>query len=146
VHGGDGFTAAQSERLQRACEAAAAQSGLIVSVGIGAGTGELREQGERVLARLLDGHPVAALLVLVDPGARRLEILTSAPARRRLTDQQCALAALSMTTSFGVGDLVGGVVNGIRMLADAAGVHDPGYVQGVQGAQGDQFGGSRTPA
>lgn len=113
-----------------------AQSGLIISVGIGAGTGELREQGERALARLLDGHPVAALLLLVDPGARRLEILTSAPARRRLTDQQCALAALSMTTSFGVGDLVGGVVNGIRMLADAAGVHDPGYAQGVQRVQG----------
>ena len=99
---------------------------MLVAVGIGQGSGgPLREQAERALARLLDGQAVPAFVLLIDPGARQLEIVTSGPARRRLTDQQCGLAALSMTTSFGVGDLVGGIVNGIRMLADSAGVHDP---------------------
>lgn len=120
MRAGSGFTAAQRTRLQKACETAEEGSGFRFGLAIGPAEGDVREEGERALARLADGHPLGAVLVLVDPGGRRLEILTTGTARRRLTDQQCALAALSMTTSFGVGNLVGGLVDGLRMLADGA--------------------------
>ncbi len=121
MRAGSGFTPAQQARLEKACETAAAGSGFSFGLAVGPGAGgDLREEGERALARLADGRQVGAVLVVVDPGGRRLEILTTATARRRLTDSQCALAALSMTTSFGVGDVVGGLVNGLRMLADGA--------------------------
>jgi hypothetical protein len=109
------------ERLDHAASVAGAQSGLLFSVVIGPAEGDVREDAERLLAGVVDGRAVGAVLVLVDPGARRLEIVTNAIARRRVDDQACALAALSMTTSFTVGDLVGGVVTGLRMLAEAAG-------------------------
>ena len=52
---------------------------------------------------------------------RQLEIVTGKESSRRLSDRSCALAALSMTTSFAGGDLVGGIVTGVRMLAESAG-------------------------
>ena len=57
----------------------------------------------------------------VSPGDRRVEIVSTPAARRRLPDHVAGLAVLSMTSSFGVGDLVGGIVTGVRQLADAAG-------------------------
>jgi hypothetical protein len=61
------------------------------------------------------------VLVLVSPGDRLLEVVTGETSSRRISDRACALAALSMTTSFAGGDLVGGIVTGIRMLAESAG-------------------------
>lgn len=122
MRAGSAFTPAQEARLAKALSAAEAGSGFRFALAVGPSEsgGDLREEGERALARLADGRPVGAILVLVDPASRRLEILTTSAARRRLTDQQCGLAALSMTSSFGVGDLMAGLVNGIRMLADGA--------------------------
>jgi len=135
VRAGSGFTHDQSARLRKACESAEAGSGFRFGLAVGPGEGgDLREEGERALARLIDGRPLGAVLLLVDPGDRRLEILTTGTARRRLTDAQCALAALSMTTSFGVGDLVGGLVNGLRMLADGAAA--PEHVAQLGGDRG----------
>ena len=37
----------------------------------------------------------------------------------------CALAVLSMTTAFSGADLGGGIVDGLRQIADAAGPGDP---------------------
>ena len=37
-----------------------------------------------------------------------------------LDDRSCALAALTMTSQFGMGDLSGGIVNGLRTLAEHA--------------------------
>lgn len=68
------------------------------------------------------GHTdVPAVLLLVAPEQRRLEIVTSAAARTRVTDRHCALVATSMTASFAVGDIVGGVCIGVQMLAQYAG-------------------------
>jgi len=122
VRAGSAFTHGQQQRLARALENAERQTGLCWSLGVGPPEGgSLRAEGERLLAGLAERHPAGAALVLVAPGERQLEILTTPSARRRLADQQCGLAALSMTTSFGVGDLVGGIVNGMRMLSEAAG-------------------------
>jgi hypothetical protein len=62
-----------------------------------------------------------AVLVVVAPNARRVEIVTGSALRGRLTDRDCALAALSMTSSFAGGDLSGGILQGVRMLGQRAG-------------------------
>ena len=61
------------------------------------------------------------MLIAVSPGQRVVEVVTGASAARRLPDRACALAVLSMTSSFASGDLVGGLVNGLRQLSDQAG-------------------------
>ena len=55
------------------------------------------------------------------PGARRVDVMTTQYAKRRITDQAAGLAVLTMTSAFAVGDLIGGIVNGLRQLSDAAG-------------------------
>ena len=61
------------------------------------------------------------VLVFVEPDARRVEVVTGETAQRRLDDRAAGLASLSMATSFAGGDLTGGIVNGLRMMAQAAG-------------------------
>ena len=71
---------------------------------------------------LVDGaDEEAALGRAVELAPEYEEVVTGEAAARRLSDRACALAALSMTTSFAGGDLAGGIVTGIRMLAEAAG-------------------------
>ena len=91
----------------------------------GCGSGEIdadpRLEAERLLVNLVENPHDAGVLILVAPGARRVEIMTTPTARRRITDQAAGLVVLAMTSSFAVGDLVGGMVNAFRQLADAAG-------------------------
>jgi hypothetical protein len=47
--------------------------------------------------------------------------VTGEHSSRRLPDRSAALAALSMRASLSVGDLIGALVNGLRMLSDRAG-------------------------
>jgi uncharacterized membrane protein YgcG len=114
------FTDGQIREISRACSSASSESGLHFSVYVGPVEGDIREHAERLHAAL---GPVAAraALILVAPGDRQLEIVTGKESARRLSDRACALAALSMTTSFAGGDLVGGIVTGLRMLSEAAG-------------------------
>ena len=68
------------------------------------------------------GHDLPeSVLLAVSPGQRVVEVVTGSAAARRLPDRACALAVLSMTNAFGSGDLVGGIVNGLRQLSDQAG-------------------------
>jgi uncharacterized membrane protein YgcG len=64
--------------------------------------------------------PPRSILIMLDPAARALEIVTGGYVRRTLTDQEVELATLQMQTSFAAGDLVGGLKRGIQMLADHA--------------------------
>jgi uncharacterized membrane protein YgcG len=117
---GEAFTDGQMREISRACAQASAESGLLYSVFVGPVEGEIRDHAERLHAAL---GPAAsrAVLVLVAPGDRQLEIVTGKESSRRLSDRACALAALSMTTAFSGGDLVGGIVTGLRMLSEASG-------------------------
>ena len=90
------------------------------SVYVGAVEGDIREHAERLHAAL-GPQATNGALVLIAPGDRQLEIVTGKQSARRLSDRACALAALSMTTAFAGGDLVGGIVTGLRMLSEAAG-------------------------
>jgi uncharacterized membrane protein YgcG len=114
------FTDGQIREISRATSTASSESGLHYSVYVGSVEGDIREHAERLHAAL---GPAATrgVLILVAPGDRQLEIVTGKESARRLTDRACALSALSMTTAFAGGDLVGGMVTGLRMLSEAAG-------------------------
>jgi uncharacterized membrane protein YgcG len=120
VPSGEAFTDGQVREISRACTAAGQETGLHFSVYVGPAEGDVREHAERLHAAL-DRRAPLAVLVLVAPGDRQLEIVTGKESSRRLSDRACALAALSMTTAFAGGDLVGGIVTGVRMLSEAAG-------------------------
>jgi len=120
VPSGEPFTDEQVREVSRACGTASAETGLHYSVYVGPVEGDIRDHAERLHAAL-GGQAPSGVLVLVAPGDRQLEIVTGKVSARRLSDRSCALAALSMTTAFSGGNLVGGIVTGVRMLAEAAG-------------------------
>lgn len=117
---GEVLTESQIREISRAVSAASNESGLHFSVYVGPVERTSREYAER-LHTAMGPRAAGGVLVLVAPGERELEIVTGARSARRLDDRSCALAALSMTTSFSGGDLVGGIVTGLRMLSEAAG-------------------------
>lgn len=93
-------------------------SGLTFSLYVGAAEGSSRPYAQQLHAGLDD--PGRSVLVLCDPQARALEIVTGAETRRHLDDRACALAAAAMQSSFAVGDIVGGLVLGVQQLGEAA--------------------------
>lgn len=115
---GDAFTPRQLADLERAVAYARAEGELAVSVYVGELVGDSRQTAQALHARLAD--PAGSVLLAVDPGGRRLEIITGARAMRRLDDRAAALTTLTMTASFQAGDLAGGIVQGVRQLADQA--------------------------
>jgi hypothetical protein len=120
VPSGEPFTDDQLREISRACGTATAETGLLYSVFVGPVEGDVRDHAERLHAAL-GPRATAGVLVLVAPGERQLEIVTGKQSSRRLSDRACALAALSMTTAFSGGNLVGGIVTGVRMLSEASG-------------------------
>jgi len=120
VPSGEAFTDAQLHDLSRAAAIASAETGLHFSVFVGAAEGDVRRYAERLHAALGE-QALRGVLIFAAPGQRRLEVVVGREARDRVDDRACALAALSMCSSFGGGDLTGGLVAGLRMLAEAAG-------------------------
>jgi hypothetical protein len=113
------FTPRQLSRLDEALTLSSRETGLEFSVWVGELEEPTREHAERLHAGL--PHPADGVLLAVSPGQRVLHIVTGEHSSRRLPDRACALAALSMRASLSVGDLVGALVNGLRMLSDQAG-------------------------
>jgi len=108
-------------RLDEALRVADKQTGLTFSVFIGELEEPVRQHAER-LHKQLDGADRAVLLA-VSPNQRLLEIVTGNEARKRISDRDAKLAALSMAASFAGGDLAGGVLSGLDQLATHAGRH-----------------------
>jgi len=116
--GGDGpFTTTQLARLDEALTLSSRETGLTFSVYVGGFKSPTRAHAEALFERLAD----SAVLVAVSPGQRALHIVTGPESSKRLPNRSCALAALAMRASFANGDLTGGIVTGLRMLADSAG-------------------------
>jgi uncharacterized membrane protein YgcG len=109
------FTSSQRVALDQTIRAAEQVSRFEFSVFVGAAEGEVRPFAERLHASL--SAPSRSILVMVDPAARLLEIVTGSEVRRILTDHEVALAVLEMRTEFASGDLVRGLRRGISMLA-----------------------------
>jgi hypothetical protein len=114
------FTYRELARLDEALTMASRETGLRFTLYLGDLGPRTRVQAEEMHARS-GGNPVDSILIAISPGQRVVEVVTGAHASRRLPDRACALAVLSMTTSFAGGDLVGGIVNGLRQLSDQAG-------------------------
>ncbi|WP_170286193.1 DUF5130 family protein [Nocardioides rubriscoriae] len=64
--------------------------------------------------------PDRSILVMVDPTAHAVEVVTGAAVRRSLDDARAELAVATMVASFRDGDLVGGLRRGIQQLAEHA--------------------------
>lgn len=122
---GKPLTARQRRRVARAVRQAESWTGLQFCVYLGPTEADPLAHAHALMNDLgLAARP--AVLMLVAPEARRLEIVTSPDAARRVPDRAARLAALAMTASFGVGDIAGGIAEGVRQLAQAAGPGDAG--------------------
>jgi uncharacterized protein DUF5130 len=111
------FTTRQLSRLDEALTLSSRETGLTFSVYVGDFKAPTRAHAEALFEKLDD----ASVLVAVSPGQRTLHIVTGPESSKRLPNRACALAALAMRASFANGDLTGGLVTGLRMLADSAG-------------------------
>jgi uncharacterized membrane protein YgcG len=109
------FTAAQRASLDQAIRSAEQVSRFEFSVFVGRAEGDPRRFAERLHAAL--STPARSVLVMVDPNARTIEVVTGAEVRRVLADQEVALAVLEMRSEFASGDLVRGLRRGLTMLA-----------------------------
>lgn len=116
---GQTFTDRQASEIRELLSRVGRETGLHFSVYVGPSDADSREYACRLHARL-GPDSARAVLVFIDPAAQRLEIVTGADARRRLDDRTCGLAGMSMSTAFSVGDLTGGIISGVSMLADRA--------------------------
>jgi len=114
------FNSVQLARLDEALTLSARTTGLGFSVYLGDLGEDTRATAEELHATSGD-DAAAAVLVAVSPGQRRVEVVTGAESTRRLPDRACNLAVMSMVASFKEGDLIGGLVSGLRMLTDQAG-------------------------
>ncbi|MGY1723307.1 DUF5130 family protein [Blastococcus sp. SYSU DS0533] len=114
------FSFRELARLDEALTMSSRETGLRFTLYVGELAAPTRATAEQLHARSGD-KPADAVLIAVSPGQRVVEVVTGAGAARRLPDRACALAVLSMTSAFANGDLVGGIVNGLRQLSDQAG-------------------------
>lgn len=114
------FTPGQLARIDEALTMSSWETGLDFSLYVGALEEPTREHAERLHAGL-GARAANGVLIAVSPGQRLLHIVTGELSFRRLPDRSAALAALSMRAAFSLGDLVGGIVNGLRQLSDQAG-------------------------
>jgi uncharacterized membrane protein YgcG len=112
------FTAAQRVSLDQAIRAAERVSRCEFSVFVGRAEGDPRRFAESLHAAL--STPSRSVLLMVDPTARLIEIVTGSDVRRVLSDQEVALAVLEMRSEFAGGELVRGLRRGISMLAMSA--------------------------
>jgi uncharacterized membrane protein YgcG len=118
VADGETFSSAQRAVIDKAIRDAETTCRLEFSVFVGRSEGETRPFAERLHSTL--AAPQRSVLVLVDPAARLLEVVTGAEAMRVLDDSEVQLAVLTMQSAFANGDLVGGISQGVRQLAEHA--------------------------
>jgi hypothetical protein len=111
------FTSSQLARLDEALTLSSRECGLTFSVYVGPLEPPTRRHAEQLFERLTP----SSVLLAVSPGQRVMHIVTGEQSADRLPNRACALAALTMRASFTSGDLTGGIINGLRMLADSAG-------------------------
>lgn len=115
---GEFLSPADHRAIERAVANAEAEASCRFTVCIDEADGDPRAYAERLHAGLSAAEQ--SVLVLVDPVARQLEIVTGPVIRRRLDDSEVALAALGIQTSFAAGDFVGGITQGLQQLAEHA--------------------------
>jgi uncharacterized membrane protein len=120
------LSARQQRRVARAVHDAEEHTGLQLCVYAGrVGDDDPRAHAEAMLTA--GGlHTQPAVLVLVEPLQRRIEVVTSPAARQRISDDAAREAVDTMTAHFREGHLAGGLIAGIESRASAAG---PGHAE-----------------
>ncbi len=113
------FTPVQLSRLDEALTLASRDSGLRFSVFLGDLGGKPTDTAQRLHGQMEGSDE--SVLVAVSPEQRVVEVVTGPEARVRLPDRGAKLAVMSMVASFKEGDVLGGLLSGLRMLADQAG-------------------------
>jgi uncharacterized membrane protein YgcG len=121
VLGGESLVFADRRQIDAALATAKRFSDLDFQAYLGPAGDAPREYAHALHSRM--SRPATSVLVLCDPQARALEIVTGHATRQYLDDSACRLAVATMTSSFLAGDLVGGLVRGIQQLGEAA--HHP---------------------
>jgi hypothetical protein len=114
------FSWAELARLDEALTMSSRETGLRFTLYVGDLGKRTRIRAEELFTQS-GGDLTESVLLAVSPGQRVVEVVTGSAAARRMPDRACALAVLSMTNTFAGGDLVGGIVNGLRQLSDQAG-------------------------
>ena len=115
---GDRFTASERVALDETIRKAERVSRVEFSVFVGHADGHPRTFALSLHSAL--AAPARSVLLMVDPDARALEVVTGSEVRRTLRDQQVELAVAAMQSLFAAGDLVGGLRRGVQMLAEHA--------------------------
>jgi uncharacterized membrane protein YgcG len=118
VAGGETLSIRERNDIERAARRAGELGGVTFSVLFATADGDCRAYAERAHATLDD--PANSVLIFVDPARRQIEVVTGSGAGRRIDDRAAKLAVLAMTTGFSIGDLAGGVVDGLQMLGQYA--------------------------
>ena len=120
-----GTVAAELSKADRAEVAAAVHetevaTGLQVAVYVGPSEDDPGAHAERLLVEA-GAMSSPAVLVLVAPAVRRVELRTAPAARARFPDEAAERAVAAMTEGFAAGHLVEGVRAGLRIIAEVAG-------------------------
>ena len=112
----------QRRRVERAVDAAEDLTGLQICVFLGSVEGDEnpRDAAERLFVE--NGmHSRPAVLLLVAPPQRKVEVVTAPAVLDRIPDTAANQAVDAMVNRFKHGDLAGGLVAGVEQLAAAAG-------------------------
>lgn len=112
------FSSAERRSLDETIRKSEQLCRLEFSVFVGNAEGNCRDFATSLHNSLV--APARSILIMVDPAARVLEVVTGGYARRNLSDQEVELVVLEMQSVFAEGDLVGGLKRGITMLAEHA--------------------------
>lgn len=114
------FSFTEMDRLSEALTFSSQETGINFSVLIG-DLGADRRGAVAAKHRSFGYDARNTCLIAVSPNEHAIEIGVGEHAAKRLSDRTCELAVASMASSFAGGDLISGLVNALRMLADAAG-------------------------
>lgn len=112
------FNSAERFQVEEAIRQAEQVSRFEFSVFVGRSGADSRAFATQLHNKLV--APARSILIMLDPAARVLEIVTGGEVRRNLTDAEVELTTLQMQSLFAGGDLVGGLRRGIQMLAEHA--------------------------
>ena len=108
VAAGEYLTGRERQQVDQAIRGAETACRYEFSVFVGAAEAESHPFAERLHASL--AAPARSILIMVDPAARLLEVVTGSDVRRDLSDAEVELASCCRCRRpFAAGDLVGGL-------------------------------------
>jgi uncharacterized membrane protein YgcG len=110
----------QRRRVEQAVDQAEETTGLQFCVYLGPTSEDSRAHAEQLFVET-GLHTRPAVLILVAPPQRRVEIVTGPAVREWASDEACARVVDQMTAHFSAGDLAGGIVTGVESLAAIVG-------------------------